>query len=43
MIMNITTNYIRAIIWFDEAFKYGDYVKFWRYVGTNAEPLCRIL
>jgi hypothetical protein len=33
---------IWMIILCDEAFKYGDGAKFWSYVETNAEPLCRI-
>jgi hypothetical protein len=33
------------MIFFDEGFKYsyGDGENFWGYVGTNAEPLCRIV
>jgi hypothetical protein len=38
--MDIPTSLIWIIILFQEAFKYGDGVKFLGYVGTNAEPLC---
>jgi hypothetical protein len=32
-----TYKFIWIIILFDEASKYGDFEKFWGYVGTNAE------
>jgi hypothetical protein len=38
-IMDISTNFIWIIIFFGGAFQYGDGAIFWRYVGTNAEPL----
>jgi hypothetical protein len=38
--MDIPTNLIRIIIFFDEALKYGYGAKFWDYVRTNTEPLC---
>jgi hypothetical protein len=37
MIMDIFRSFIVIIIFFHEAFKYGDGAKFWGYVGTNAE------
>jgi hypothetical protein len=41
--MDMPTSSIWIIILFDKASKYGDGVKFWVYVGTNTETLCRIL
>jgi hypothetical protein len=41
--MDMSTSFIWIIIFFDEAFKYGDGAKFWGYVVTNAEILSRIL
>jgi hypothetical protein len=38
--MDIPTSFIWIIILFDAVFKYDDGVKFWGYVGINAEPLC---
>jgi hypothetical protein len=40
MQVGLRTSFISNIIFFDEAFKYGDGAKVWGYVGTNAEPLC---
>jgi hypothetical protein len=37
--MDIPKSFISIIILFHEAFKYGDGVKFWGYVGINIEPL----
>jgi hypothetical protein len=37
------TSFIWIIIFFYEAFKYSNGVKFWDYIAINAEPLCRIL
>jgi hypothetical protein len=37
--MNIPTSFIWIIILLDEVLKYCDGVRFWGYVGTNAEPL----
>jgi hypothetical protein len=42
-VMNIPTSFIWIIIFLDRAFEYGGSSKFWGYVGTNAEPLRRIL
>jgi hypothetical protein len=39
-ITDLDTSCISIIILFDEAFKYGDYAKFWVHVWTNANPLC---
>jgi hypothetical protein len=39
-VMDITTSFIWIIALFDKAFNCADGVKFWGYVGTNAEPLC---
>jgi hypothetical protein len=38
--MEVPKNFIRIVILLDEAFKYGDSAKYWRYVGTNIELLC---
>jgi hypothetical protein len=38
--MDIPVSFIWIIISFDAVFKYGDGVKFWGYVVTNAEQLC---
>jgi hypothetical protein len=39
-ITDLDTSCISIIILCDEAFKYGDYSKFWVHVWTNANPLC---
>jgi hypothetical protein len=39
-ITDIPTSFIWIIIFFYRAFEHGDDVKFWGYVGINAEPLC---
>jgi hypothetical protein len=36
-------NYILLIIFFNEAFKYGNSAKFWGYIGTDIEQLCRVV
>jgi hypothetical protein len=37
---HIPASFIWTVILSDEAFKYDDGLKFWAYVGTNAELLC---
>jgi hypothetical protein len=38
--MDIAPSFIRIMALFDEGFYYADGVKFFGFVGTNAEPLC---
>jgi hypothetical protein len=33
-------NFISIVIFFDEAFKYGDDANLWGYVGRTADPFC---
>jgi hypothetical protein len=39
-IVDIPTSFIWIIIFFDRALEYGNSLKLWDYVGTNAELLC---
>jgi hypothetical protein len=39
-ILDTPVSFIGIIVLCDDAFKYGDCVRFWGYIEMNTEPLC---